>query len=428
MLPQTRPARTRRGPMRQTPTSTDPTAAPRPPKLFTSAFATLAVASLAYFTSVGMLIPSLPRYVVGPLGGGDVAVGIVFGTFSISAVLLRPFAGVFGDRRGRRPLMLLGAVVCAASVLLYGVAPSWAALAAIRLLSGAGEALFFVGMATTFTDLAPDERRGEAMSLASLALYLGIGIGPILAEGAMAVAGFAVVWVGSAGLALIAAGLVLRVPETRVAEGPGFGDHDAGNGAVTHRWVHPAGLLPGVVLFASIVGMAGFLAFVPLHVLDIGMGGAGIVLAVFASVVVLIRSLGARLPDLLGHGRAIRSALLLSTAGLSVAATWQAPIGLVAGAVVLGVGIALLTPSVFAMAVADVPPNERGQVMATTSAFIDIAFGAGPLLLGLVAAAYGRPAVFVAGALVAALGWILMVTRQVGRRPSRHRLAEGGAS
>ena len=386
----------------------------RPPKLFTPAFAALTLASLAYFTAVGMLIPALPRYVEGVLGGGNVAVGIVFGSFSVSAVLLRPMAGIFGDQRGRRPLMLCGAAVAAGSILLYGAAPTWTVLAIIRLVSGAGEALFFVGMATTFTDLAPPERRGEAMSLASLALYLGIGIGPVIAEVTMAVAGFGTVWALSAAITLLTVGLVLRVPETRVApDGTG-----ASGTLARRRWVHPAGLLPGLVLFASIVGMAGFLAFVPLHVLDIGMGGSGVVLAVFASVVVAIRSIGARLPDVLGPGRAIRIALILSATGLTVIATWQAPSGLVLGAVVLGVGIALLTPSVFAMAVADVPASERSQVMATTSAFIDVAFGAGPLVMGVIAAAYGRPTVFIAGAVIACGGWLLMTARHVGRTPA----------
>jgi hypothetical protein len=63
------------------------------PTLFTPAFAMLAFASLAYFTGAGILIPALPRYVEGPLGGGNVAVGLTFGAFSVSAVLLRPWAG-----------------------------------------------------------------------------------------------------------------------------------------------------------------------------------------------------------------------------------------------------------------------------------------------------------------------------------------------
>jgi MFS family permease len=395
--------------------STTTTGQPRP-TLFTPAFTALTFASLAYFTAAGMLLPALPRLVVETLGGGNAAVGVVFGAFSVSAVLLRPAAGIYGDRRGRRPLMLGGAALFAASVLAYGSVTTASPLVALRLVGGAGEAMFFVGMVTTFTDLAPAERRGEAMSLASLALYLGIGIGPLLAELVAARAGLTAVWVVAAGAAMAAVALTARVPETRPLEPTPVADPAAGR-----RLVHPAGLLPGVVLLASIVGMAGFLAFVPLHVLDIGMGGSGAILLVFAGVVVLIRSVGARLPDRLGPGRAIRAALVLSVIGLVVVGTWHAPSGLVVGAVVLAAGIALLTPSVFALAVADVPADERGQVVATTSAFIDIAFGVGPLGMGVVAASFGRPAVFLAGAAAAAAGLALVAVTHLGRSrpPSR---------
>ena len=393
-------------------TTHDTATRPPRPTLFTPAFTALAAASLAYFTADGMLIPALARYVEGPLGGGNVAVGVVFGTFSVSAVLLRPVAGIVGDRRGRRPLMLVGASIFAVSVLAYGLAPTPAVLAGIRLVTGAGEALFFVGMATAFTDMAPPERRGEAMSLASLALYLGIGTGPVIAEVTMAYLGFTAVWVMAATSALLAVALVSRVAETRPDdEGVPDGVTPA---PADRRLVHPAGLLPGFVLLTSIVGMAGFLAFVPLHVLDIGMGGSSLVLGLFAGVVVTVRSAGARLPDLLGPARAIRAALALSVVGLATAGVWQVPVGLVVGTAVLALGIALLTPSVFALAVADVPARERGQVMGTTTAFIDIAFGAGPVTMGLVAAALGRPAVFLAGAVAAAVGLVVVTVVRLG--------------
>jgi MFS family permease len=379
------------------------------PTLFTPAFTTLAVASLAYFTGAGVLIPALPRFVEGPLGGGNVAIGLTFGAFSLSAVLLRPWAGSLGDRRGRRPLMLAGAAIFAASVLAYGLAATPTVLAVLRLVSGAGEALFFVGMVTAFTDLAPAERRGEAMSLASLALYLGIGLGPVLAEVALDRFGFTAAWLLAAIAGLATVALVTRVPETR----PATSTATAGPGRT--RLVHPAGLLPGLVLLTSIVGMAGFLAFVPLHVLEIGMASSGTTLLAFAGTVVLIRSVGARIPDVLGPARAIRAALSLSVVGLTLVGTWHTPAGLLLGAVVFGVGIALLTPSVFALAAAAVAPGERAQVMGTTSAFIDIAFGVGPIAMGFVAGAFGRPAVFLTGAAVAAAGLVLVVAAKVGR-------------
>jgi predicted MFS family arabinose efflux permease len=379
------------------------------PALLTPAFVAVTLASLAYFTGDGVLVPAVPRYVQGPLGAGDVAVGLVVGAFSLSAFFLRPWVGGLGDRWGRRPLMVLGAGVFTASVLGYGTASSPEALAGLRLLTGAGEACFFVGALTAVADLAPAERRGEALSVASLSLYVGIGVGPLLGEAAIERSGFAAAWAlaGAAGLAAVVIALV--VPETR-PDDPG---QEPGGPAAGRRLIHRAGLLPGLVLLAGILGMAGFLTFVPLYALDLGMGGSRIVLLVFAAVVVGIRGVGARIPDRLGAARATRIALAASAAGLAVAGAWRTPAGLVAGTVVFATGIALLTPAVLTLAVEGVAPRERGAVIGTTSSFLDLAIGLGPAALGLVAATAGRPGTFLASAAVAAAG-LLLVWRRPG--------------
>ncbi|HSL16174.1 MAG TPA: MFS transporter [Actinomycetota bacterium] len=378
------------------------------PSLLTPMFLTVAAAELAYFTADGILLPALPRYVHGPLGGGDVAVGLVIGAFSVSAFFLRPLAGRAADRRGRRILMVTGAGVFGLSVIGYLFATSIPALIAMRLLTGFGEALFFVAAVSANLDLAPPERRGEAMSFASLSLYIGIGIGPVIGETLVRGPGYRWAWAASIGLALAAVALAWRLPAMmpETVQAPAA--------ASSHRLVHRSGLLPGVVLFAAIWGMAGFLAFVPLYALDIGMAGAAPVLALFSGTVVVIRSLGATIPDRLGSARATRIALAVSSSGLTVIWAWRDPAGLVVGALVLGVGVALLTPAVFALAVAGVAANERGAVMGTTSAFLDLAFGAGPATLGFVAAAVGRSGTFLAGAIVAAAGLVVVMTTRIG--------------
>jgi predicted MFS family arabinose efflux permease len=381
------------------------------PTVLTPAFVTVTLAMLAYFTGDGVLVPAVPRYVAGPLGADNVAIGLVVGAFSVSAFFLRPWVGGLGDRWGRRPLMLVGASLFAVSVLAYPLAWSPTVLAALRLLTGAGEAFFFVGAVTAVCDLAPAERRGEAMSFASLALYAGIGLGPLVGELAIERAGFGAAWVLAATAALTALVLTLRVPDTRPQDPAG----EAAGSQLRRRLVHPAGLLPGLVIFTSIVGMAGFLTFVPLYALDIGMDGSRLVLLLFAGIVVGIRSVGARIPDRLGAARTTRMALALSAVGLALLGTWRSPAGLLAGAVVFAVGIALFTPAVMVLAVEGVAPRERASVIGTTSAFLDLAFGLGPAALGFVAAAVGRPGTFLAGAAVAAAGWVLVVATRLGR-------------
>jgi predicted MFS family arabinose efflux permease len=383
--------------------------APTRPALLTPAFVAVTLASLAYFTGDGVLVPAVPRYVQGPLAAGDVAVGLVVGAFSLSAFFLRPWVGGLGDRWGRRPLMVLGAGLFTVSVLGYGTASSPEALAGLRLLTGAGEACFFVGALTAVADLAPAQRRGEAMSLASLALYVGIGVGPLLGEVAIERSGFGAAWAlaGAAGLAAVA--VAVLVPDTR----PDDPAPEPGGPAAGRRLVHRAGLLPGLVLLAGILGMAGFLTFVPLYALDLGMGGSRVVLLLFAAVVVGIRGVGARIPDRLGPARATRIALALSAAGLAMVGAWRTPAGLVAGTAVFATGVALLTPAVMTLAVQGVAPRERGAVIGTTSSFLDLAIGLGPAALGLVAAAAARPATFLASAAVAGAG-LLMVVRRPG--------------
>ena len=66
-----------------------------------AAFAGIFVVTLLGLISVGATLPVLPRYVKGPLDGGDLEVGIVTGAFAITGLACRPLAGHFADRRGR---------------------------------------------------------------------------------------------------------------------------------------------------------------------------------------------------------------------------------------------------------------------------------------------------------------------------------------
>jgi predicted MFS family arabinose efflux permease len=381
---------------------------PARPTLLTPTFLLVAAAELCYFTADGVLLPALPRYVEGPLGGGNVAVGVVVGAFSLTAFFLRPLAGLEADRRGRRALMVAGASVFAVSVVGYLFVGSIPALVTARLLTGVGEALFFVAAVAANVDLAPEERRGEAISFASLSLYLGLGVGPFIGEAVIDRWGFDAVWLVAVGLAGAAAAISLRLPAMQpVTSGQ--------PGTARHRLVHRAGLLPGLVLLATIWGMAGFLTFVPLYALDLGMSGASLVLGLFAGIVVAIRSVGARIPDRLGAARATRVALALSALGLTTVGVWRTPTGLVAGTILLGVGVALFTPALFALALQGIPASERGAVMGTTTAFLDLGFGLGPATLGVVAATVGRGGTFLAGAAVAVAGLVLVVSTNLGR-------------
>ena len=75
--------------------------------------------------------------------------------------------------------------------------------------------------------------------------------------------------------------------------------------------LHPAALRPGLILMLSTTGYAGFAAFVPLYVTELGLSGVGLVFAEYAFAVLVVRIFGARLPDRLGSRRGASIALAL---------------------------------------------------------------------------------------------------------------------
>lgn len=249
------------------------------PRLVTPVFVLITLSTFAYFVSVGALIPTLPLYVEGPLGGGDVAVGLGIGAFSLSAVLLRPFVGRLSDLRGRRLLLVAGAALVTVSVAGYVLVSSLIPLLILRLVTGAGEAFFYVGAASAINDIAPDERRGEALSFFSLALYAGMAIGPILGEAALGVDRYSATWLLAAGAAGVALLLGWKVPDTRP---PGVA---VGSAPLIHR----AALVPGTVLAASVWGLAGFSTFVPLYARELGLEGSSYVFATYSGLVLALR-------------------------------------------------------------------------------------------------------------------------------------------
>jgi predicted MFS family arabinose efflux permease len=258
--------------------------------------------------------------------------------------------------------------------------------------------MFFVAGFAALADLAPPGRAGEALSLNSLALYVGIALGPLLGQALLRWQGFDAAWVAAVALGAVAALIATRLPETKAPD----------EAAEPTPLLHPAAIVPGLALFSGITAMSGFLAFAVLHARAIGVERWSVVLLLFGATVVLFRVLMAKLPDRVGPHRLAGMALALSALGLVGIGVWEVPAGLILGTLVLATGVAFLTPAVFAAVFNAVPPTERGSAAGTTSVFIDLGLGGGPMLLGVVAAATSLPASFVLVSVLPLAGTLLL--------------------
>jgi MFS family permease len=379
----------------------------QPDRVLTRPFVLTILAEFGVCMSIGMLLAVVPVYADEQLDVGSFGVALAVAGVSPMLLIVQPIAGRVGDRRGRRILIVGGALIAAVSVAGYTLASSLALLVSLRLVTGVGEGLLLVGAATMVADLAPPHRRGEALSLYSLGLWGGLALGPILGEHVLQDDRFDAVWLLAAGCCLISAAIGLTLPET--------GQRRSAT-EETSQLIHPAAIGPGVVLALMVLGFAGLGTFGALYARELGLDGAGGVFLTYSVVIVATRILARQVPDRLGPKRTSGFALVLLASGLLVIGLWNVPLGLFAGTVIVGLGHALAFPSLMTLAVNSAPANERSAVVGTFSAFTELGFLVGSLTLGAIASTVGYDGVFVVCALGPLLG--ALVLARLAARPA----------
>ncbi len=346
-------------------------------RLFTSAFLALTASELAYFTSFGVMITVLPLFARDILRVDSLATGVAIGVFSVVALLLRPLAGRLADVWGRRRLLLAGAVLFTLTVGAHVLVDAYLSLILLRVLLGVAEAAYFVAGVALLADLAPADRLGEALSYNSLGLYLGITVGPALGDALVQAWGFTAGWLGAAVLGALAT--VIAVVWLPVTE-QGSMERTSERGPMIPRTM----LGPGLTFTAGLMGSAGFLYFAAIYSRGIGMAGAGTVLFAYGAVVVASRLLLGRFMDRPAAVNLSAASLLICAAGLAAMALVPTSAGLTAGAALLGLGVAFLTPAFYRVLIARARPGSEGAAAATFSIMVDLGLGGGPIVWGLI--------------------------------------------
>jgi MFS family permease len=384
-------------------------------RLLNANFVRALVVTFCYFMCIGMLQPELPRYIVGPLAGNGLAIGAAMTTFLFTACALRSVAGSVTMKYGNKRIIIVGCAIVALSILGYGQGGLPGLLAA-RAITGAGEALVYVGISALILDLAPANRAAEATSYFTVGLFGGLAVGPIVGEFLRQHLSYASVWIFAASCAAAAALATCTVHEA----------HSVPVRAKTvklaaPRWrgsmrrvVQPDAIGPAILFAVSMIGYAGFNAFVPLYVGRVGMTSAGPVFALAAVVIIVLRLIGARIPTALGALRCSLASFALQGSGWLIVAEWTTRTGLFVGTGIAAVGVSLLYPALFTAAVNRAPRSERGFAIGTFTMLSDLAVGLGAVVLGGVVTFSGgnEQHAFEAACLVNVVCFVLLAVRR----------------
>jgi MFS family permease len=360
------------------------------------------------YLCVGLPLPVIPLFIHDHLGFSNLIVGLVIGIQFLATVLTRGYAGRLTDHYGGKRSALQGAAVCALGGLFYlvaampGLSPaiSLAIIVVGRLIAGFGESQFVTGCVSWSIASVGPQRAGLSMSWTGIAMFAALAIGAPIGMALYQAYGLQAAMVACIVAPLVAAAIALRATSYTSPSGRRLPFYRV----IGQIWREGLGLM------LQGVGLSGLTAFASLYFAARGWGHAGLVMTAFGIGFIFVRLVLGHLPDKIGGYRVALWSLLIEAIGQAL--IWGAPHEVVAlvGALVTGLGCALVFPALGVEALKRVLPANRGSAMGAFVAFLDIAYGVAGPAAGLVAGLFGYAAVYLLGAASAVLGTALVAT------------------
>jgi MFS family permease len=361
------------------------------------------------YLAVGLPLPVIPLFVHDKLGFSNAIVGLAIGVQFLATVLTRGYAGRLTDQHGGRRSALQGAAVCALGGLFYLIAAmpglsSVASLAVVvvgRLAAGFGESQLVTGCVSWSIASVGPQRAGMSMSWTGIAMFAALAIGAPIGMALYQSHGLQSVMIACILAPLIAAVIALR--ETSYVT-------PAGQRLPFYRVIGQI-WREGFGLMLSGVGLSGLTAFASLYFTARGWGHAGLVMTAFGVGFIFVRLVLGSLPDRMSGYRVALWSLAIEAIGQTM--IWGVPyeIAALAGALVTGLGCALVFPALGVEALKRAPPANRGSAMGAFVAFLDIAYGVSGPVAGLIAGQFGYAPVYLFGAACALIGAALVAAR-----------------
>jgi MFS family permease len=386
----------------------------------------LGFVSLLMDTSSEMIHALLPVYLVTVLGASATTVGAIEGIAEATASVTKVFSGALSDWLGKRKfLVVIGYGLAAFTKPVFPLAPSIAWLVGARFVDRIGKGIRGAPRDALLADLAPAHLRGASFGLRQSLDTAGAFLGPLLAIALMWITANrfqTVFWMAVIPAFLALTVLVLAVREPDRAEVP-----RVARIPLHRRELARLGLQCWLVIaLATVFTLARFSeAFLILRAQQVGLSIALVPLVlVVMNVVYSVAAYPAGVAsDRHGRQRVLALGIVMLVAADIVLAAVPGIGGVAAGVALWGLHMAF-TQGLFAAWIADTAPAElRGTAFGMFNLVTGGALLAASLAAGLLWDQLGAPAMFLAGAVMAAvaLGGLLVLGPRLAGYGSRSR-------
>ena len=342
------------------------------------------------------------------LGASPFWVGVLFSMYSAFPVLLAVYAGKLSDRYGSRRLILFGASGLVGGLFIPALFPQLAGLFASATLIGLCYIFYTVAVQNLIGSIGEEHERTRNYSIFSMGVGLTALLGPTTA-------GFSIDLIGHRSTYVLL-GLLPLLPIIAIAVMPrllpvGRLKH---KGRAEHRIsdLVKSAPLRRVLIAAGIVetGLELFNFFLPIYARSLGLSASliGIIMGIYASALLLVRTLMARLARHSSEERVLSRSLYLAAATCVAFPYATTFVELAVISFVLGLGLGCGSPLSLVLAYNRSPPGRSGEAIGVRQTVNKVMEMVMPIVFGSVGTVIGMAPVFMVDALVLAIGARIM--------------------
>lgn len=365
--------------------------------------------------------------------GSRTAILAFVASFGATKALANLAAGALADRVGRRPVLLWGWLIGLFVPIIVIAAPTWGWIVFANALLGVNQGLCWSTTVIMKVDLVGPMRRGLALGLNEFAGYVAVGLAALVgAQAAAATSLRPEPFALGAIVAAVGALLSLLTRDTAPYARSEASDVGAAPSVTTLRslfadvsWRRPA------LFSASQAGLANNLndgvawGLLPLFFMDAGLGlqEVGILAAVYPAVWGVGQLATGALSDAIGRRPLIATGMVMQSCALAALVPFEGFAPWVVAMVSLGLGTALVYPTLLAVIADVVHPSRRASATGVYRFWRDAGYVAGALFAGMIADRLDASwAIEGVAALTLASG-IIVLLRLPETRPTRRHIA-----
>ncbi|MBI3785874.1 MAG: MFS transporter [Deltaproteobacteria bacterium] len=361
-------------------------------RLFSGPFALVAIANFFFFLNFASFF-LLPLFVKS-LGGTEGTVGLVMGTGGLAALLILPIIGNGIDRFGRRRFFVVGTITMTmASSSFIWIDSIGPAMFLLRIIQGFSFAAAFTASTTLAAELAPIDRRAEALGIFGVSTLLTHALAPTIGEEIIHRAGFHALFLTAASCSLVPLLLLPRVPPRP----PASAVHGMRHVRTPTPRLH---MIVGIVMTLAGMGFGTVMTFIPTFVHAADLGRVSFFFGAYTTTAIGTRLVGARVSDSVGRRAVIVPALvLLSISIFLLSQTQNIPMLMGAGGL-FGIAQGISYPTLHAFLVDTSPPRQLGRAQALFNGSFNLGVMSSAFLFGQIADHFGQRPMFMIAALM----------------------------